>query len=267
MKKNLNIFIHALTIELRKVLAYKLEFWASFIFSIAAMVVISYLLWQSIFELNKVSEMKGYSLNALIIYYFCISITHKILVSSGMGIISRDIYYGDLNKYLLYPVSYQIFKIGTYFAKSFLYLAVLIISLIIFQVFFGANLSLIGSIQGVVLILTSTIAFFYLTAILELIAFWADNIWSLGIMLRSIMAFCGGFMIPLSFFPESIFTIIHYTPFPFLLYYPIQILTNQASSYSFFTILFIHIFWILAFSGIQQFVWNKGKYKYSGVGI
>ncbi len=267
MKKNLNIFIHAFTIELRKVFAYKLEFWASFIFSTAAMVIVSYLLWQSIFELNQVSQMKGYTLNALIIYYFCIAITHKILVSSGMGIISRDIYYGDLNKYLLYPVNYQIFKLGTYFTKSLLYLSVLLISLIGFQIFLSANLNFLSIVQGIILILSSTVTFFFLTSILELLAFWADHIWSLGIMIRSVMAFCGGFMIPLSFFPESIYNFIHYTPFPYLLYYPIKLLTNQESSYSFFTIFSIHLFWIIVFYIGQQLVWNKGKYKYTGVGI
>ncbi len=267
MKKNLNIFIHAFTIELRKVFAYKLEFWASFIFSVAAMVVVSYLLWQSIFEVNNVTQMKGYDLNELVIYYFCISITHKILVSSGMGIISRDIYYGDLNKYLLYPVSYQIFKSGTYFTKSLIYLCVLIISLLGFQFFLSADLNILTCLQGILLILSSTLAFFFLTTILELFAFWAENIWSLGIMIRSIMAFCGGWMIPLTFFPESIYNFIHYTPFPYLLYYPIQTLTNQPCEYSFFTLVLIHCFWILIFYGLQALVWHKGKYKYSGVGI
>ncbi len=267
MKKQINIFLHSLGIELRKTFMYKIEFWVSFFATTCIPVLVSYLMWKSIYAHNNVSEMNGYTLSELVLYYFCIHLSWKAIFSKGSGYIARDIYYGGLNKYIVYPVSYLNFKFGEYIGKSVFYFLNLILFIIAHYMFLGNEVTFFNFLSSFLLILLSTLTFYLVSSSIEYLSFWVDNIWSLAVMLRSMVAFGGGVLVPLSFYPESLQNFLHFTPFPYLFYYPVQIMIGKKSPYSVLTIASILSLWIILSYLLNRFVWKKGSYKYSGVGI
>jgi ABC-2 type transport system permease protein len=257
------------TLEFRKIMAYRADFWLNYVIQTFVQLVIAYALWTSIFDYNNVTSMNGYSLAAMIMYYLIAPAIFRSVRAEDIGFISREIYEGSLNKYIIYPISFFKYKLITYSAHFSLYFSKLLVIYAYFYFIDNSldNLSLSNLALGVVSTLLAAALYFCITTIIECIAFWADNIWSLSVMMRMATQFLGGLYIPLSFFPEWGQTILAKTPFPFLAYYPVQTMMGKVTLTEWTEQLLGYLLWIGAFYLIARLVWSRGKYKYTGVGI
>ena len=263
---SLRLAFHVYKNEIRKILAYRLEFWSGFLGQTALTVFLSFFLWKSIFKSNQVTSMQGMNLKEFVLYYGVIHLTMKVLLGQGIGFVAREIYYGTLNKYLLYPLSFSFYKVSSYLAYGSFYLLQLLLFVVAHNFFLGNEVTALSFISGISLIITASIVYFYLSIIIESIAFWADNVWSLSVLVRSFLEFGGGYFVPLVFYPENFLTFLSYTPFPYLLYYPAMTVLNLETP-SFVIVLFHQVFWGLTFFACYRLMWSRGKYQYSGVGI
>lgn len=257
--------------ELRKLITYRADFWVNFFGQTIFSLTIAYFLWDSIFSSSNVSEMNGYNINGMIFYYLVVPLIFRIQQGQGIGFISREIYDGSLNKYLLYPINIFGYKLITYLANSVFYFLQLALVLVLYNIFFYNpsiySFSFLNLILFTVVIINAAFTFFYLFTICEFMAFWFDNIWSLGVILRFLTSFLGGALIPLSFFPDWAQLALSYTPFPYLIDFPMKALTGKLTPETFLFNLLVALVWLFIFRGLSIFTWNKGKFKYSGVGI
>lgn len=258
-------------LELRRRMTYRSDFWINFFGQTIFSLLIAYYLWNSIFESTGKSEMNGFTMQGMIFYYLIAPLVFRIQQGQGIGFISREIYEGGLNKYLLYPVNYFKFKLSTYLATSFFYTIQLIVILIIYQLFFFDRtiyeFNFIRFTYFLLALFGSALVYFYLSILSEALAFWHDNVWSIGVILRFASSFLGGALIPLSFFPQWSQELLQYTPFPYLIHFPVQLLTKDIPPLEVLASFGILIFWIIIFYALAKVVWNKGSYSYSGVGI
>lgn len=266
MKRTLNLCWHAFNIEARQILAYRWEFWSGFLGQTFIVVTVSYFLWSSIFKNNQVEEMQGFDLKMIILYYLMAHVLFKMQQGFATGFFSRDIYYGTLNKYLLYPFSPTLLKFASYCAYSAFYYCQFIILVLFHKFSFGNDIIFSNFVIGSFVMALGVICYFFLSAIIEILAFWADNIWSIGILLKTFIQFFGGYLIPLSFYPEYLQNFLSYTPIPYLIYYPIQIFLGKSSIplSQIFTVL---SFWTLLSFVLFRIIWIKGNKQYTGAGI
>jgi ABC-2 type transport system permease protein len=266
-----NWILQVYLMELRKLITYRADFWVNFIGRTFFTLVIAYYLWLAIFEARGVDTLKGFTMNKMVLYYLMVPIIFRMQQGETIGAISREIYDGSLNKYLLYPLNYYQYKITTYLANSTFYLLQMIFLLVVYNLFLYDptvyQFSIANSIMFLVTMLFACLAYFALNSITEMVAFWADNIWSLGVIIRFFSSFLGGGMIPLAFFPGWAQEALNYTPFPYLISLPVNILLGSVSATAFLQGIGILVFWFLFFMFISNLLWNKGKYKYTGVGI
>jgi len=257
--------------EIRKLITYRADFWANFIGTTFFSLIIAYYLWKSIFFHTQSEVMSGHTMQSMIFYYLIAPLLFRIQQGQGIGFISREIYDGQLNKYLLYPTNIFKMKEATYFAHSAFFLFQFFVILISYNYFFYDPEVYTFSVVNLGLFLLDitliTILFFYLFTICEFMAFWFDNIWSLGVILRFGASFLGGGLIPLIFFPDWAQTILQYTPFPYLIDFPFKLLTGKMITSDILPKFLITFGWLLLFKFISRFIWNRGKYQYSGVGI
>ena len=253
-------------LEIRKILAYRTDFWLTFLGQILAQYFIAEALWTNVFETNNVKTMQGFTLDQLKFYYLVTPLLIKIISGENIGFISREIYEGSLNRYLVYPISFFQYKATTYLTHSMVYAiqtALIVIAWIFYHhLDFGAHLFL-----GFFIIFLAAITYGLLLTIMELVSFWTDNIWSLGVMLRFSVLFLGGAFIPLAFFPDSIKLILNYSPFPYMIYLPNQIIMNRVGWTEFLNGSCVLLCWILILSFFIQLIWKRGSLKYTGVGI
>lgn len=257
--------------ELRRILAYRSDFWINFVGQTFFSIIIAYFLWKSIFDVTGKQELNGFTMDKMIIYYLLAPLVFRIQQGETIGAISREIYEGSLNKFLLYPVNFFLFKIVTHFAASSFYLIQIFLIILAQQIFFpsaqGLSITLATPFYFCAAMLVTGIVYFFLNSLAELIAFWAEYIWSLGVILRFAVSFLGGALIPLAFFPTWALETLKYTPFPYMISFPLDILFGNVTLETFAQNVFILLSWGLLFLGLSQWLWHVGKKKYSGVGI
>ncbi len=262
---------HVFLMELRSLIAYRADFWINFIGRTFFSLVVAYYLWAAVFSYTDSEVMKGFTISGMIFYYLIVPLIFRIQQGQGIGFLSREIYDGSLNKYLLYPISLYHYKMMTYLANSLFFLLQLFLILFIYNIlFYNPEIfyfSFINIIAFLCILAVVSVTFFYLFTIVELLAFWYDSIWSLGVILRFGSSFLGGALIPLSFFPEWARYLISFTPFPYLIDFPMRSLQGALSVSEFFTKILITICWLLFFRFVSRRIWEKGKYVYTGVGI
>jgi len=262
------ITFQIMSLEFRKILHFRLDFWVTFVGQICLQVAISWALWSTIFKENQVTQMNGFSLSELNLYYLLSPLLLKIMSGENIGFMSRDIYEGGLNKYLIYPLSFFHFKISTFLTYSFFYLFQLIILIAFCYFYFDWSFGT-SQLLGLILILFSTLAYFLLLSMIEQISFWADNIWSLGVIVRFTASFLGGGFLPLIFFPPFFQKIILILPFQSMLSSPLLLLMNKTIDPLpfFFDSLLVLLWWIIFFTFFNFLIWKKAQYRYTGIGM
>lgn len=256
--------------ELRRTLTYRADFWVNFIGQTLFSIVIAYFLWSSIFETLNVQTLNGFTMERMIVYYLLVPLVFRIQQGQTIGSISREIYEGSLNKFLLYPINFYGFKIITHFAGAVFYYAQIFVMIGLYQMFADNpifEMSFLKLFYFTIAMLGISIAYFCLNSLSELVAFWADYIWSLGVIIRFAVSFMGGALIPLSFFPEWSMRILNLTPFPYMISFPMKILLEEVALKEFFLNMTILALWTLVFLFFSRVLWNKGRYRYTGVGI
>lgn len=263
--------VQVFKLELRKLITYRADFWVNFIGRTVLTFVIFYYLWEYIYIQSGVETLKGFTLNKMTLYYLIVPLLFRMLQGESIGSISRDIYDGSLNKYLLYPLNFYTYKFVTYFAHATFYFLQAMFLLFLFNlILYDPSVYEFNFVNLFLFMITCIISIttcYALCTIPELISFWADNVWSLALIIRFIASFLGGAMIPLSFFPDYLQQTLYLTPFPYLLTLPINILFNDYSFNDFILGNLVLILWFLVFMFISKRIWNSGKYKYTGIGI
>lgn len=259
------------SIEIRKAIAYRTDFWLQFIMSVFANVATAYFLWKAIFTYNKTSMMRGYSFSGLMLYYFMVPIISRMVNGPGLGMIAHEIYDGSLTRYLIYPISFFKYKYTQYLANTVIFFLQLILGIILFALLFGIPSDILFTpatfLMGIIAVFAAGLLAFSISTLLEMVAFWAENVWSLLIMVRFAVGLLGGAMIPIAFFPERIQTILNYLPFRYLAAFPINSFIGKVQFNQWQVGMLIILFWSTICTALAIFVWNKGKYKYTGVGI
>ncbi|MBD65804.1 MAG: hypothetical protein CME62_11395 [Halobacteriovoraceae bacterium] len=257
--------------ELRKLITYRADFWVNFFGLTFFSLTLAYFLWESIFSYTDQNEMSGFTLNQMIFYYLVTPLVFRIQQGQNIGFLSREIYDGTLNKYLLYPIDVYKYKLATYLAHSTFFTLQLIFIVFCYHLFMGENsvysFELFPFLGFLISLIIASMTFFYMFTLAELLAFWFDNIWSLGVMLRFSSSFFGGALIPLAFFPQWAQEFLNFTPFPYLISFPYETLIGELSLSQFCLQCLISLVWLLMFRQVSLLIWRKGQYQYTGVGI
>jgi ABC-2 type transport system permease protein len=261
---------HVFSVELRKAFAYRADFWVQVVASVLVELSIAYFLWHAVFEQSGATSMGGYTLPAMMLYYLLGSMTNKVLVGPEYGFMSNEIYDGSLTRYLVYPVPYFVYKFAAYFAKSSVALFQMLFMLTAFVALVGlpegTEVSSVSILMGLVAVSFSTLLYFSIASILEMVSFWADNVWSLMVMLRFSTAILGGGLLPLSLFPAWAQTWLSFLPFRFLISFPVKTMMGQVSPGEWAIGLSGAFAWSMVFLSVGGLVWKRGTIQYSGVG-
>jgi ABC-2 type transport system permease protein len=99
-----------------------------------------------------------------------------------------------------------------------------------------------------------------------LLAFWFDQATAIDEFYYIIAAFLTGSFAPLSFYPPLVRTIIEWTPFPYLVYYPARVLTGAESGTAILRVLAAQICWLVVLLFARTLLWKHGLRRYGAVG-
>jgi len=267
---NMSKYWAAIIQQLKRATAYRVDFWLRMFSSTLLQVGIAYALWSSIFEASGRTTIEGFTLSGMVTYYILAAGFDRIARGNEDHELSQEIYEGALTRYLLFPVRFFRYKFAFRIADTFIHTLQSLIVLLPLYFFVSASefsVSLSQVSLAVLFILLAVLNEYLIASCLQLVAFWADNVWSLMVIHRFFISFLGGTFIPLSLFPAWAQQAIEYLPFWTFVSAPVKILMGDVSEGLIIKALFVSLCWLAVNSFILNLVWRRGRLIYTGVGI
>ena len=227
-----------------------------------------YFLWQAVFPQN--ATIGTYDKSQIITYVLAISLVRSIVFSNRSFAIGEEINSGMLSNYLIKPINYFMYWFSRDIGDKAMNIAFVIveISLLIIllkpELFIQTNISYF--LLATIAIVLAIIAYFILNALLEMIGFWTSEVWAPRFIFMIVITFLAGGLFPLDLAPKSIYTILQFLPFTYLLYFPVKIYLGQIPQDQIFAGFAILIFWSFVLVLILKYMWSKGLKVYTAYG-
>ncbi len=264
-------FFSVFSTEFRKIFSYRVDFWIQFLGSVAGEIAIAYFLWQALYSLNNTTTINGYSFSTMILYYVFAAFAGRIIRGNDAFYVSTEIYEGGLNRFLLYPINFFAYSFAQRLAYLVLTVIQMLLGLFVLHLIFKTpsefHFKAINFIAGTIYATVGCGIYFLIGMVFELVAFWADNVWSLTVMFRFICQFLSGIYLPLMMFPQATQKILYFTPFPYLGSEPIKMFLGQITILEGLKGILILATWGIPLSFLLKFIWSRGTRQYTGVGI
>ncbi|MEM6456487.1 MAG: ABC-2 family transporter protein [Acidobacteriota bacterium] len=270
------LFWQVLSVETRKLMAYRFDFWATTVVSFAVNLGIAYALWRAIFDASGQEEIGGFDFVAMMRYYVTVLIVRRLVrVHERQRGLSADIYEGTLTRYRLYPTPYLPMKYAEHLGG--LLPAVVQVVVLIAAVLLVAPGDVVARalaaltpgalVMGLGAIAVANLLSYLLIVPIQGIAFWADNVWALDTMMRFLASFFGGILVPLALFPDAARAVVQWLPFAYLYDLPVRAVTGQLGWSEWALGMLAGSGWCVALALIGSWVWHRGDRIYTGVGI
>ncbi len=226
------------------------------------------LFWNGASQTNSSSEFPFASIAS---YYFMLMLVGVMLTSHvEVEVSHEDIRDGGLTKYLTKPFSFywiNFFKEIPYRLLQGFYSLVI---LIIFALLFPSLVSFVTDPLSVVLTLSIFILGYLLSftykMLVGFIAFWLTDIGGFLQFENMIWIMLTGYVLPLPLLPSYIESIALFSPFSYMIYFPVLAAQGSLSHSQLFFTLFVQLCWLGVLLLFYQLLWRNGIKKYTAVG-
>lgn len=269
---NPSLFLHIAFLETKKLMSYRIDFWITMAVNLVVNLVILWALWTAIFAESGEDIIGGWDLPGILSYGVMVFLTGRIVRGGDLQMtVATDIYEGALSRFLLYPRNYAITKYAQQFGNVLpdLFQSVLmgLIAIPLLGLSTTAAVTPISILMAIPTIIIAHLLFYLMGLIPQYVAFWADNVWSLSVMLRFVSMLLGGAMLPLSLFPESAQQFLQLLPFVYLFEFPTMVILGKVETAYWISGMANCLLWCLIIGALSIPVWRRGDLRYTGVGI
>jgi len=217
------------------------------------------------------NEFLGYEKSQMLAYVVGIAVLRSIVLSSRSVDLGGQIRSGELTKIVLRPLGIFSFwfsrdlvdKLLNIFF-TFLELAI-VLAVFKFPFWFPTRLG--TYIIFIFMVILAIFLYFFLSFVISTTAFWTEEIWATRWLFGVIfLEFFAGTFFPIDVLPVWLQKIIYFTPFPYLVFYPLKIWLEQISGVEAVKAVFISLSWLLLFWWLAKFLWQKGAKNYGAYG-
>ena len=234
-------------------------------------ILLTYFLWSTVFT-NPETQIFGYDRAKILTYVFGIMIVRALVFSARAMDVSRDVAQGDLSNYLLKPLSYLKYWFTRDISSKVLNLMFAVVEfLILFLIlkppffFQGNSVALFAFLVAIIL---AIFIYFFLLFLISSIPFWAPEIgWGSHFLVTVVIleAFSGA-LFPINILPQGLQSLIMATPFPYLIYFPVEVYLGNINGSALIGGLMVAAAWTGVLWLSLNFVWQKGLKVYQAVG-
>ena len=264
-------YLHVLNIGIQNTLVYR----ANFLFrALAGLIPLTAMLalWRTIYDgKGGDGHVAGYTLAQMTSYYLLVTIvTALTAVNEDDWQIAAEIKDGQISQFLLKPMDYLAYRLTLFGAGRLIYTAVAALPVAVFiwfqrEHFVGPQNAAGFGCFLLSLVLTGLLQFF-LSYTMALLAFWVLEVATFIFIFFAFEYLAGGHLFPLDILPPAVEQALHYTPFPYLLYFPVNIYLGRATGDALTHGLLVQAAWVVASFALARFVWSRGIKKYAAVG-
>ncbi len=262
MMKYLSVF----KISFQQEFAYRLNFILWRLRNVIQIFII-FFLWDTVFT-NPNQEIFGYNRDKILTYVFGILILRSIVLSTRAIDISGEISRGDIMNYLVKPVNYFNYWFTRDISSKALNLMFAVFeAVILFFILkppFYVQTDPILLFLFIISVVVAILLFFHLLLIVNMIAFWApESGWAGQYLFVYIFTEAlSGAIFPIDILPSGLQQIVYSLPFPYLLFFPLQVYLGKLPLDTTIAGLGVAIVWTTALFFASRFVWNRGIKQY-----
>jgi len=227
-------------------------------------------IWTAVFKTT--SSVYGYNYDEMITYVMIGWLINFLTSNYGIeDVVSRNIQYGELNIYLVRPLSYLkslvAMSLGRISIALFSGIVMQIIFIFIFRHHIVPPAHLIDILLIIIIVFLGYFTRLLLSILFGLIAFWVTDVSGLNSFYGIFVKFLSGGYAPLTLLPIMIYKISLFFPFAYIVFFPTQLYLGKVTTLEGLKGILIEITWLAALYIVIKIVWNRGLKKYEGVGI
>ncbi len=265
MKKYLTVF----GLSFQNEFTYRLNFilWR---FRNVLRVLMTFFLWNSIFSQNRIAF--GYSREQMMAYVFLVLVITAFVSSAPSNDnIGGEIANGDLSNYLTKPISYMKYWLTRDWSSKLLNLLFAFGEISLLYFWLRPQLIINSSpgsvVIGVLLCVSAALIYFLVTKLAVMVAFWIpENTWGLMFSFLVLFEVLSGAIFPLDVLPTLGSKLLQFTPFPYMIYYPIAVMVGKLSPAQGLRILLQSLVWLGVGIWLVNKMWKSGLKTYSATG-
>ena len=243
-------------------------------FAIFSGLLIEYLLLSNVFkdEIQTGSPIQNFeSFNHLIIYIMMCMMVGQLKSSWHNSLMMiEEIRSGELNKYLVKPISYFPYNFMNFIGHNSLfylvYFSIMILTLLVMGpgYLFGGVLQIIGFL---IALLISVFLSYSIYFCMVCFGFWFGEVRALIIAYNMFTIFLSGQLIPIQLFPDGLKQFVMNSPFRFMVDFPVSIATAKSiDPYFLFQGVVTQICWCIIMYAIGKFIYSLGVKQYESFG-
>ncbi|MBX6322856.1 MAG: ABC-2 family transporter protein [Rhodospirillaceae bacterium] len=219
-------------------------------------------------ELAAAGPMGGYTPRAFAAYFLLVFLVRQMTPAWVMGSLDREIRLGEMSPLLLRPID-------PYWQHAAWHLVGMVMKLPFVVPMVVAGLALADALtlphwERLPLFLLATLGGwaiqFNLMYALGLIAFWTDQATALESLAFTLLQVLGGVLIPLDLYPEAMRALLPYTPYYYVVSFPVKVLTGDWSAAALAGTFAVQAVWIAGIVAVQRLLWRRGLRRYGAVG-
>jgi ABC-2 type transport system permease protein len=230
-----------------------------------------FFLWDTVFS-NTSRELFGYDRSRILTYIFGLLIVKSLVLSTRSIDVAGDISRGDISNYLLKPVNYFKYWLTRDFSSKVLNLIFAFFETVLLFVIlkppFYLQTNPITLLAFVVTLVIAIFIYFTIVFITSSVPFWIpEAAWGVHFILTAIFVeFLSGALFPLDILPQILQKIVYMTPFPYLIFFPIEIYLGKISGFILLKGIGISFLWAVFLWIALKIIWNKGLKVYQAYG-
>lgn len=261
-------YFYLFLLTLKESFIYRINFllWR---FRSIVLILVLYFLWEA--AIPQGQTVFGYDQSKILTYILGISVIRSMVMVTRSADIAGQIASGSLTNDLIKPVSIiklwlakdiadKLLNILFSFFEIFIIILILKPTLLLPQNLLFITLTLVAILIGIFL-------FFFLSFIISLIAFWTpENPWPARFLITVIVDFLSGGFFPLDILPSFVFNSLKLTPFPYLIFFPLEIYLGRLNFIEIFSGLLVSLIWTAIFIQLTKFFLTRGLKNYSAWG-
>jgi ABC-2 type transport system permease protein len=184
--------------------------------------------------------------------------------------IAAEIRDGQINAILIKPINHLLYRLSLFFSYRLIYslITLPIIAVVLWLardqlrwpvhpeswLFFGLATAGSALIQ------------FFIAYSLAMLAFWILEVSTIIFLLYSFEYFLSGHVFPLDLLSPALLSALKWTPFPYELFFPVEILLERVHGRELVHGFTAQIFWILITGWTARTLWKRGVQVYQATG-
>jgi ABC-2 type transport system permease protein len=233
-----------------------------------AIIVSLYYFWMAL--LGQRTSFLGYSKAQMLSYVLVMNVLRSFVFTGRGWELVQEISSGRISSYLVRPISYQGYSLALDLAQKTVHVLASLLEVGLLVAVVRAPVYAPGRPETWPLFLAavalSSLLFFVLEFMVSSLAFWTSESGGPLFCFELFLQFAAGTFFPLDVLPPALQKALALSPFPYMVFLPINIYLERLSLAQALRTLGVQALWLAVFAWAASAVWRTGLQSYAAEG-